>query len=1074
MYTIKGRAADKPLNLDIDRLVAGSRGRDLSRIFDAVWSDTEFFTKARRWSSTLGCDNKVVTQENYAFNGTLGFDAWKRVMEFEENFPSLTSLTLPLTHRSFSLPVIQADNLVFLQLIPVRVRRYFDKVRPVYKGWQPEFDIEDDRSYGLANLTEFLAPLSNLETLIIAHLSIDIEEDTNSTQTHFSKLLDVRISSEDTTSISMMQACIVTPLDWNITTRTRSDEELKLLTASKVAHYDTVTIDRAFRIVFVTFSTWAVEYDGANSRSPLDLNFVHEAVTDRRLNLHVARDHVTVVWRPGNSRAFPPFMRSFDNLLINRLPPSFETQPPDSGRLQRDWDFLGDLDYVQRVKLNEDCCIDAVLRHIRPPKRLSLYCFSGGSRSGGAIGELGTMIEKWKGSQHDIPIITISVDICLPPSLRNSTIQFPMQVNVEERAASCSWAHTPDEVVTYILLLASDAFRTGTAKGFVADRSSMRLREVCSRWNSLLNGSPWYWRTLLGCAADEDGWVAMLEKTGVVPVVISTGNYVPLKLQADAISRAEQAYLTRHDTGTKWNSVLSNAGSLPLLTTLQLSRRLAVGHDDNALRLDAPNLRELSIDCDGHVMAPALRSLKITNVNSALALLSRVFQTCPHITDLYIDAPSCNNKQLWQDIYSTIAPENIEYLTVSFMGWTSAPPLPAKIMPKLRTLRTSVPTPTLSPMIERLDVNQNIIDVLQMLRGMPTLKTLTLGAQTYCAGELQLESPVTLPLCTRIDFLQGLYLHAFDILDVLHVPRVTALNLHYFMRTGREQDSGSQNPQKSDKTSSQAPSSEHISNLSALRSIRGLHKLSSTIREKLRAFLCGPVELFITTIAISSPPAVGVVYSARDKLVKNSGESGVRLTAYWNELKWQLRGEQPLLIPLAHVLSTFAWPSVTRVTLTHSTGGCGGIPLVHPDPFATIDTSASVISLDSDNLREDLRLMSSVYTLTISVSRSTESTGIALMRTLASSPTLWPCLTHVVITTNTLGGCVSLSRGTWWRDVREFACSRAAGAFYQRTAGLQLVIEGAFCLGSRMAADYFELEGVLISAGSVVFECTCT
>lgn len=594
----------------------------------------------------------------------------------------------------------------------------------------------------------------------------------------------------------------------------------------------------------------------------------------------------------------------------------------------------------------------------------------------------------------------------------------------------------PEELLSYILLFTSESSHSGTVHAFRPTKAPLLLRGVCRDWRDALSRCPRFWATVLASAADEDAWEAILSRSGAVPLRLSTVNRVPLRLQANVIPRTEEAYITRDDGTVSWSSVLTRAGELFNLSTLHLSRHLGIHIHEPMITIRAPNLRILTIDCNATIFAPALVSIKITHSSNIPQFFRAVLDGCPNLVDFHFVRKTCSNSSLWVQAFEELHKSSIQNLTITLAraAWISPR---HQAIPTVRSICTNVPCPIASPALEYLNADLCVDDVLYMLRRMQSLRTVIVrgGSQKRASDVLPY---VILPLCERIVWLPRVGHSLVVFVNHAYFPHVTDFDLHFDVAT------------MSDWTAVWEPAHGRYF-LSDDQSSSGCRvKVSRTqLREdvsclqdlsvRLREMTSGPVSLFLSTRYCAELETVDFTFRAEDTLSRNSSKPGISITATKKRVTCDIDHTHSDSIPVAHTLCAFAWPTVDKICLSSMTEINTGSPFM--DAFSTPQPE------DEELLIANLRLLSGVRHLSIEVCSSVEENGLSLLRTLAR-PTcarVWPKLSTIQIEARKDGSCVSLLRGTWWREISN--AIEARSILSDDVLPISIVLKGHFCAG---------------------------
>ncbi|VDB88558.1 unnamed protein product [Peniophora sp. CBMAI 1063] len=509
---------------------------------------------------------------------------------------------------------------------------------------------------------------------------------------------------------------------------------------------------------------------------------------------------------------------------------------------------------------------------------------------------------------------------------------------------------------------------------------------------------------------------------------MATTKRVPSKVQAAQIGRASDLYINREDSQTRWNDVITQAGELPSLRSLHLSRQFFQQTPSSRLVVKAPNLEHLCVDCYATVSAPALRSIKFTNIPPNFPqLLKATLNSCSELEDVDIVAPECNSVMTWKGTYACLPDSKIQSLNLTFCGWNAFPRLSAIVLPHLARLTTNVPARIISSVLTDLSVEGEIQDVLVMLRGMLALETLHIGSRTFTKALREVTHLIVLPRCHTIHYRGLLDACLVKLLENVTVPRLSYLQLHSDMdalRNGGSYGAAIEGHGPSPGVGFEA----HV---------RDLGKISSS----LQTIASAPAHLSITCKRDSPASFTEFQFAVQDAFAKAQAKPGLCVSATTVEGAH----DQPRSV-FSHMLQLCAWGSIATVELS----------LLPPTPAAEGYLCTDPLHAEDEGnralLAQNLMRMTGVQSLTVNLAKATSDQGLALLRSLSGLQGAWPRLERVCIR-RPHEECTSLvhdsnSRSQWLDELhilvrrRQVVCFADNGETVEVTLQCQLFGKG--------------------------------
>ncbi|VDB87215.1 unnamed protein product [Peniophora sp. CBMAI 1063] len=492
------------------------------------------------------------------------------------------------------------------------------------------------------------------------------------------------------------------------------------------------------------------------------------------------------------------------------------------------------------------------------------------------------------------------------------------------------------------------------------------------------------------------------------------------------MGRVGCAFITKDDNETRWNDILSRAGSLPALSTLHLYRRLSVSFNPTPLHLDAPNLRILFIDCEGHINAPLLRTVQFLSLSKTFPISFRsILASCNNLTEISFVARDFSNYGIWKEIYAMLNNKPITSLTVAFVAWnTFTAPSPITL-PALTSLMTNVPTPVRCAKVVELAVETELQETLDMLRALPSVRGLLIGSHIYsstAAGASAVrDSPVIiLPHLVGIEYRASADLHLCALLSALRMPRLSNLEMHLDVDLFQERHA--------------APALENASSNPRAWLDRLRHSMSS-LAVHLKALTTGPVKLLIH---MNDHPELGpsVDFCARDSAIADGEYNGLSFSATARHSASFTSPSPGDFSPFVHILPAFSWSTVTVLEMssevhwdanTHSSQ-------IYSDLFSPQHAS------DFRSLTESLDAMAAVTTLVVHIGLHMGVTGIPVLKMeRMEGPELWPELTELTLVYGD-DNAHAFTR-EWWKDVNTFL-GRRRNKCRGRILSLEGVLDG--------------------------------
>ena len=241
-----------------------------------------------------------------------------------------------------------------------------------------------------------------------------------------------------------------------------------------------------------------------------------------------------------------------------------------------------------------------------------------------------------------------------------------------------------------------------------------------------------------------------------------------------------------------------------------------------------------------------------------------------------------------------------------------------------------------------------------------------------------------------------------------------------------------------------------------------LDSLSITMRN----ITFGPVKLFVH---LSFDPTLDqwvTEFSAKDTLMQISQCAGLCLRVQLDRIECFHKHKHVDTVSIVHVLRAFAWPCVETLIVTQSLPSntyCDewqyGLP-VQPDPLS------AVLPEDKDELERNLRCMTGLRCLQITVTYRTLLDGAPILRSLSrySSMALCPELNtlHLVADKSIKHGYPA--RAQLWYDVLDFLRSRSWMKPTSSSERSRIILEGVFLFScdDLLALDQMKHEGDVV------------
>ncbi|VDB99250.1 unnamed protein product [Peniophora sp. CBMAI 1063] len=567
----------------------------------------------------------------------------------------------------------------------------------------------------------------------------------------------------------------------------------------------------------------------------------------------------------------------------------------------------------------------------------------------------------------------------------------------------------PEELVQYTVLIATEAGVPISLRRFQPYSWPLSLRRVCRAWKTAIDTYPRFWACVLASAEDQESWNMILSKTGISPLTVSTAYSVPTSAQVATLQRIGRMFIARDRAPMSWNDALTLAGCLPTLQILHLTRGSTFHLTASPLNLDAPNLRSLSLDCAGSLHAPLLHALKFTNVWKGFpSYLKDVIALCPTVRELVIDVPGCTEERMWDEIHVVLAGTPLTSIIIQLAGWARFASPPPVVVPDLRRLICNVPSPMTSCALEDFMVDGEISDILLMLRGMLSLLSLVVGLHVYGESDVAIQPTIPLLRCNKVVFSCNMGDHVVDILSKLNVPRILYVQLYLHLDT-LSIYSPLLGPTVEVPRTPNGDVPDCADQTIDRRSMRKDTKQLQRLGPILQRMTDGRTSLHIHAKS-DSWGMTTVDFRVRDNFIVKHDGQGLRITVTSHPPACHDKHRHFNLIPFAHVLSAFAWPSVTTVQLSSSNPG---VPMVFSG--GRMDPLATTFAEDGDLLQMNLYAMANVERLVVDITQESEKYGVGLFRALYHDEDrwVWPRLEHVEL----VAGTSTPRQGVWVEEI---------------------------------------------------------